>query len=115
MRDLMLLSVHIVTTLVRLARPGGVRSVVAESILLKQLIVPRRLVRSAIGIRPSTILNFHRTLVHRKYRMLFSPKYRPKPGPKGKSRSDSCCCRDETAQSSLGALVLLSKSPWRSE
>src|SRR5215468_10206091 len=32
---------------------------------------------------PSTLLNFHRAMVHRKYRLLFSPKRRAKPGPKG--------------------------------
>src|SRR5262249_62393791 len=39
----------------------------------------------AIGdrIQPSTLLNFHRALVQRKYRLLFSPKCRAKPGPKG--------------------------------
>jgi putative transposase len=39
----------------------------------------------AIGdrIQPSTLLNFHRALVQRKYRLLFSPKLRAKPGPKG--------------------------------
>src|SRR3989442_15449453 len=35
MNDLILLLVHILTTLVRLARPGGVRSVMAESVLMK--------------------------------------------------------------------------------
>ena len=44
---------------------------------------PTRLIRSAIVLRPSTILGFHRALVKRKYRMLFTPKRRGKPGPKG--------------------------------
>ena len=34
-------------------------------------------------MKPSTLLSFHRALVHRKYRLLFSPKRRAKPGPKG--------------------------------
>jgi putative transposase len=42
-----------------------------------------RLPRVAIALRPSTLLNFHRALVRRKYRLLFSPKRRTKPGPKG--------------------------------
>jgi hypothetical protein len=29
------------------------------------------------------LLSFHRALVERKYRLLFSPKRRIKPGPKG--------------------------------
>ncbi len=46
---------------------------------------PARLVRSAIVLKPSTILAFHRALVKRKYRLLFTPKRRGKPGPKGPS------------------------------
>jgi len=37
----------------------------------------------AIAFGPSTLLNFHRVLVQRKYRLLFSPKRLAKPGPKG--------------------------------
>ena len=37
----------------------------------------------AIAFKPSTFLNFHRAMVQRKYRLLFSPKQRTKPGPKG--------------------------------
>ena len=36
-----------------------------------------------IAFKPSTFLSFHRALVQRKYRLLFSPKQRTKPGPKG--------------------------------
>jgi putative transposase len=111
MRDLIVLLVHLVTTVLRIARPGGLRSVIAESVLIKhQLLIvnrsrrrapnlhaldrliaglcslwirPKRLLRSAIAFKPSTLLNFHRALVQRKYRLLFSPKRRAKPGPKG--------------------------------
>jgi putative transposase len=111
MRDLIILFVHLITTLLRAARPGGLRSVIAESVLIKhQLLIvnrsrrrgpnlrvldrlivglcslwirPKRLLRSAIAFKPSTLLNFHRALVQRKYRLLFSPKRRRKPGPKG--------------------------------
>ena len=38
---------------------------------------------AAIALKPSTVLQFHRALVQRKYRLLFSPKRRVKPGPKG--------------------------------
>jgi len=44
---------------------------------------PGRVLRTAIVLRPSTILGFHRSLVRRKYRLLFSPKRRSKPGPQG--------------------------------
>jgi hypothetical protein len=46
---------------------------------------PTRLIRSAIVLKPSTILSFHRALVKRKYRLLFTPKTRDKPGPSGPS------------------------------
>jgi hypothetical protein len=114
MRYFLILLVHLIVTLIRVMRPGGVRSVVAESVLLRhQLLVlnrprqrapdllpfdrivaglyaglvrPARLLRSAIVLKPATILNFHRLLVKRKYRELFSPKRKPrKPGPKGPS------------------------------
>src|SRR5262245_56226253 len=111
MRHVTLLFVHLVTTVLQMARPGGLRSVIAESVLLKhQLLIanrsrrrapnlrvldrliagfcslwikPTRLLRSGITSKPSTLLNFHRALVQRKYHLLFSPKCRRKPGPKG--------------------------------
>jgi putative transposase len=111
MRDLIILFIHTAATLMRVARPGGVRAVVAESILAKhQLLIlnrsrrrapnlrildriiagfyslwiqPRRLRRVAIVFKPSTFLGFHRAMVQCKYRLLFSPKLKRKPGPKG--------------------------------
>ena len=78
------LLLHVLATVVRLAWPGGVRSVVAESVLVKQQLLilnrsrrgaprlrvtdpliaavcalfirSRRLVRSAIALKPSTLL-----------------------------------------------------------
>ena len=44
---------------------------------------PRRLIRSAIILKPSTLLGVHRALRQRKYRRLFSSKGPTKPGPKG--------------------------------
>ena len=46
-------------------------------------IKPRRLRKVALAFKTSTLLSFHRALVQRKYRLLFSPKQRTKPGPKG--------------------------------
>jgi transposase InsO family protein len=111
MRDLVILLVHVITIVLRLVRPGGVRGVVAESVLAKhQLLIlnrsrqrapnlrpldrlivgicslwiqPNRLRRAAIAFKPATLLSFHRVLVKRKYRSLFSPKQKTKPGPKG--------------------------------
>jgi putative transposase len=100
MRDLVILFVHAVVIFFRLTRPGGLRSVVAESVLIKHqlqilnrnrkrasnlrpldriilgfctLFVRRtRLRRSAVTLRPSTLLHFHDLLRKRKYRALFS-------------------------------------------
>ena len=47
---------------------------------------PRRLRRAAILVKPSTLLRYHRALIHWKSRLLFSSKHRRKPGPKGPSR-----------------------------
>jgi transposase InsO family protein len=49
------------------------------------LMRPSRLLRSAVILKPSTILRFHGELVKRKYRRLFTPKTLGKPGPKGPS------------------------------
>ena len=111
MRDLLILVIHLITTVFRLAKRGGLRAVVAESVLVKhQLLIlnrsrqrspnlgirdrliagfcslwikPSRFQRVVILFKPSTLLSFHRALVQRKYRLLFSPKQRTKPGPKG--------------------------------
>jgi transposase InsO family protein len=49
------------------------------------LVRPTRLLRSAIVLKPSTLLGFHKSLSKQKYRVLFSPNRRRKPGPKGPS------------------------------
>ena len=113
MRDLAVLFLHLLATVVRLAGPGGARSVVAESVLVKhQLLIlnrsrkrspnfrssdrvvaglcavfirPSRLIRSAIVFKPSTLLRLHRALNQGKYRRLFSSNRPMKPGPKGPS------------------------------
>jgi putative transposase len=46
---------------------------------------PARLLRSAIVLRPSTLMALHRASVNRKYRLLFAPRRRGKRGPKGPS------------------------------
>ena len=114
MRDPIILLVHLIATLARLMGPGGLRSVVAESVLVKQQLLilnrsrhrapnlcasdrilagvcalfmrPARVIRSAIVLRPSTILEFHLALRTRKYRWLFSPKRR-RTGPQGPSKA----------------------------
>ena len=47
---------------------------------------PGRIAKTAVGIQPSTLLRFHDYLVRRKYRALYSPHRRGKPGPKGPSK-----------------------------
>lgn len=106
MRDLVVLFLHLLATVVRLTGPGGARSVVAEHQLLilnrgrtrspnlrlsdrvvaglcALLMRPRRLIRCGIVLKPSTLLSLHRALTRRKYRLLFSCKVPKKPGPKG--------------------------------
>ena len=111
MTELLLLLAHLLTTTAKLFGPGGARSVVAESLVMKQqlLIVNRsrrrapnlsaldrfllgfwslflgrrRIRRAAVVIRPSTLLKFHDILKKRKYRLLFSAAGPRKPGPKG--------------------------------
>ena len=113
MRDVVVLFIHFIATLARLLRPGGARSIVAESLLLKhQLLIlnrsrqrapnlsasdrilagwlalwlrPTRLLRSAIVLKPSTLLGLHQAMCKQKYRMLFSSNHNRKPGPKGPS------------------------------
>ena len=144
MRNLAVLVIHLIATLARLLGPGGVRSLVAESLLLKHqllsinllisslestnrfgqvygtsdasktqsglivnrsrqrspnlsagdrilagllahLVRPTRLLRSAIALKPLTLLGLQKALSEQRYRVLFSPNRRRKPGPKGPS------------------------------
>jgi putative transposase len=47
---------------------------------------PTRLIRSVIVLKSSTLLNLHQVSKNRKYRILFSPKHRRKPGHQRPSR-----------------------------
>jgi hypothetical protein len=40
MRDLLILLIHLITTVAGIASPGGIRSVVAESVLVKHAFPP---------------------------------------------------------------------------
>jgi hypothetical protein len=52
MRDLIVLLVHLVATVLRIAQPGGLRSVIAESVLIKhQLLIVNRSRRRAPNLR----------------------------------------------------------------
>jgi putative transposase len=103
--------VHRFVRLATLLSPGGVKTLLAENLLLKQQLLvrrrsrrrapnlrpsdrlllglwpfflnPRRLVRAAILVKPSTLLGFHRRLRALKYRPLYRSHPKLKPGPKG--------------------------------
>src|SRR3989442_6543742 len=52
MRDLIILLVHLITTVLRIARPGGLRSVIAKSVLIRhQLLIVSRSRRRALNLR----------------------------------------------------------------
>jgi len=98
-------------TLATLLGPGGVKAVVAQNLLLKQQLLmlnrsrrrapklgasqrlllgfwslflnPRRLLRSAVIVKPSTLLRFHTALKAHKYRRLYSPGRGRNHGPNG--------------------------------
>ena len=54
MCDLVILCVHVIATLARLLGPGGIRSVVAESVLIKQqLLILNRSSQRAPNLRSS--------------------------------------------------------------
>ena len=114
MIHLLILAVHLLATIAKLVRPGGVRTVVAESLVLKQqllissgarrrapnlnsfdrfllglgsLFVPAsRIPKLAVILKPRTLLRFHEALKKRKYRWLFSSGGHRRPGPKGPSK-----------------------------
>ena len=90
MKDVIFLLFHLLTTIAKLIQPGGNRAFIAENLLLKQqllihsksrqrapnlttqdrtllgflslFLIPRRLVRSAVVVKPSTLLHFHNAL-----------------------------------------------------
>jgi transposase InsO family protein len=115
MKDVLILIAHLLTTVAKFLGPGGAKSVVADSLLMKQQLLvisrsrqrapnlsaldrfllgfwslflnPRHLRRAAVIIRPSTLLKFHNLLKQRKYRLLYSSAgSKRKPGPKGPSQ-----------------------------
>src|SRR2546429_807878 len=105
MIHLLILAVHLLATIAKLVRPGGMRAVVAESLVLKHqllissrarrrapnlnsfdrfllglgsLFVPAsRIPKLAVILKPRTLLRFHEALEKRKYRWLFSSGRNP--------------------------------------
>jgi len=69
------------------------------------LIPPARIIRSAIVLKPSTLLNLHRTLVQRKYHLLFSTNCPRKPSmPKYMSSDHDPLFRFQQWQANLRVL-----------
>src|SRR5690349_17008830 len=114
MRDIFTLLLHAIVTIIRLAQPGGLRVVVAESILMRHQVLilnrdrkrapnlrssdriiaglctlvmrPARVLRSAVVLKTSALLHFHKMLIQQKYRLLFSPERVRRLGPKGPTK-----------------------------
>ncbi|MGH8509910.1 MAG: helix-turn-helix domain-containing protein [Gammaproteobacteria bacterium] len=114
MREVFVLLAHLLTTLVKLSRPGGLYAVVAESLAVKHQLqvmnrsrqrAPRltpwdrlvfglcawclpkkRRAKCAIILKPSSFTRFHQALVRCKHRWLYSSGRRSRPGPKGPSK-----------------------------
>src|ERR1035437_7419663 len=113
MKNAIVLLVHLLARLAILLGRGGTRAVLAENILLKQQILvlqrprhrapnlrtadrllfgfcsqflrPRRLIRTAIILKPATLLRFPRGFKEFKYRFLYSSNPKQKLSPKGTS------------------------------
>ena len=111
MKDLLILLAHLLTTFAKLMDPGGAKAVVADNLLMKQQLLvisrtrkraanltsldrvlpgfwslflnTRRIRRSTLIIRSSTLLKFHDLLKKQKYRLLYSSGLNGKPEPKG--------------------------------
>jgi putative transposase len=114
MLDILIVFVHLIVTVVRLIGPGGLRAVIAESVLTRHQILilnrsrkrapnlrvsdriivglctllmrPSRVLRCGMVLRPSTLLHLHHVLTKRKYHMLFSTQRGCRPGPKGPAK-----------------------------
>ena len=108
------LIIHLLCTIIKLLQPGGVKCVLAENMVIKQqlLVLNRkntrcpkltisdriifgflasiinhsRLSKLAVILKPKTLLLFHKALVSRKYRKLFSAITHRNTGPKGPSQ-----------------------------
>ena len=108
MRSTALLLLDLLILFAKSLRPGGCKAIIAENLILRHqltvlsrsrrkapnlrarerialgclslFISPRRLRSVAIVIKPATLLKFHRALVKRKYRRLFSNSGRKRRG-----------------------------------
>ena len=115
MKSLILFVWHLLTAMITVTKPSGVKTLMAENNALRhQLAVmsrgrqrspklsstdrfvlalcslwfrPKSWGKTAIILKPSTLLTFHKALVKRKYQAFFTSNKPPrKPGPKGPSQ-----------------------------
>ena len=117
MNDLLTLIAHLLTTIAGFLGPGGAKSVIADSLLMKQQLLimsrsrqrapnlsaldlillgfwsqflnTRHLRRAVVINQPSTLLKFHNLLKQRKYRWLYSPAGSKSQAPKVHHRHSS--------------------------
>jgi len=109
-----ILILHFIRIILMLSRPQGIKTLLAENMMLRKQLIklskrqkrapklsfidrlfftitahfinPYRLIKSAIIIKPATIIKFHKAPIKKKYHLLFSSKSKNKPGPKGPSK-----------------------------
>lgn len=114
MKNLFELLIHSMCTLFVMLKPGGVKAVMAENLAMKQQLIvmnrgrkrappltvfdrfyfgligffvqKNRICKIAVIVKPATIIKFHKALVQRKYRMLYSPKIKTS-GRKGPDKA----------------------------
>lgn len=115
MRETIELLIHFFITLIKLLRPGGVKVVMAETIVMKQQLIVMnrgkkrspaltttdrflfgllalfiskwRLQKVVVILKPATIVTFHKALVNRKYSKLYSNKTKKRPGRKPQNQA----------------------------
>ena len=131
MRDLIVLLFHLIATVFRIAQPGGLRSVIAESVLIKhQLLIVNRSRRRAPNLRiwdrliaglvlpvdpasPSLAISDRIQAIdpvefpsRSGSAQIQIPVFAKTPNEAGTKRSrsapNSCRCPDEAAQSEMG-------------
>jgi hypothetical protein len=114
MKTAVSLFLRMLVLLARILRPGGVKAVIAENLMLKHQITilqrsrkrapnlemsdrvvlgwlslvvsPNRLRSISVVVKPATLLKFHRAMVKRKYQRLYGHSGQRRPGPKGPSK-----------------------------
>src|SRR5437660_11885996 len=117
MIHLLILAVHLLATIAKLVRPGGVRAVVAESLLLKQQLLissrarrrapnlnsfdrfllglgslfvpPSRIPKLAVILKPRTLFRFHEALKKRNIGGFFRQEVIGVPARKAHRRNSS--------------------------